>query len=311
MATHSDTTGRRPRYRGRFAPSPTGPLHMGSLAAAIASYLDAHAHAGEWLVRIEDIDPPREVPGAADAIVTALAAHGFRWHGDIIYQSRNVERFAAVVDALLADGRAYACICSREQIRQVAASGSTGKIYPGTCRSRAIAPGGAAACSIRLNTSAANVTFDDRFCGRVDCDIEREIGDFIIRRKDGLIAYSLAVVVDDYDQHITDIVRGADLLDFTAAQICLQRVLGLATPRYAHIPVVCAPSGDKLSKQTGATAVDNAHAAANLVAGLAHLRQSPPAELATATPADVWAWASENWRPENLRSTPDRPTASG
>jgi len=284
---------------------------MGSLAAAIASYLDAQANAGEWLVRIEDIDPPREMPGAADAIVAALAAHGFRWHGDIIYQSHNVDRFAAIADTLLADGRAYACTCSREQIRQVAASGPTGKIYPGTCRARAIAPDGDTPCSIRLDTSAANVSFDDRFCGHIDCNIEREIGDFIVRRKDGLIAYSLAVVVDDHDQHVTDIVRGADLLDFTPAQICLQRILGLATPRYAHIPVVRAPSGDKLSKQTGATAVDNARAPANLVAGLAHLRQSPPAELASATTADVWAWAVENWRPENLLSRPDRTTIQG
>lgn len=284
------------RYRGRFAPSPTGPLHRGSLVAAIASYLQAHAHHGEWLLRIEDIDPPRAVSGAADAIIGALQAHGFRWHGDILYQRHNTQRFSAVVARLLDSGLAYACTCSRAELRRTARSGATGVIYPGTCRQRALSPDGDPPTAIRISTAGATVAFEDRLQGRIECEIEREIGDFIIRRKDGLIAYSLAVALDDHDQGMTEIVRGADLLDFTSAQIYLQQVLGLARPTYCHVPVVATADGTKLSKQTGATALDNSRAAGNLVEGLTFLGQCPPAQLATATVDEVWSWARDNWR---------------
>ncbi|MBT8440804.1 MAG: tRNA glutamyl-Q(34) synthetase GluQRS [Gammaproteobacteria bacterium] len=282
-------------YRGRFAPSPTGPLHLGSLVAAIASYLQAKVNNGEWLLRIEDIDPPREVPGASDAIIASLDAHGFEWDGATLFQSRNSQRFAECVDRLLAEDRAYACTCSREEIRLVARRGPTGAIYPGTCRERRVAPDGTDPCAIRFRTRGAIISLDDRVQGHSRCEVERDTGDFIIRRKDGLIAYNLAVVVDDSDQRISEVVRGIDLLDLTPAQISLQEALGFARPAYCHVPLVTTSGGDKLSKQTGALALDDGAAAINLCDGLAHLRQDPPRDLRNAAVTDVWAWALDNW----------------
>jgi len=295
------------RYRGRFAPSPTGPLHFGSLVAAIASYLQASRNDGEWLLRIEDIDPPRAAPGAADDIVAALDVHGFRWDGDVIYQSRNTDRFRAVIAKLLEDELAYACVCSRAEIRSVARTGPAGRIYPGTCRSRIRTSDDAQPTAIRLLTAGARISFDDLVQGYIECDVEREIGDFVIRRKDGLIGYSLAVVVDDHDEHISEIVRGADLLGFTPAQIHLQRVLGLSRPTYCHVPVVTNRDGDKLSKQTGAVAIDCARAPDNLVRGLKFLGQCPPDELAQSAVDEVWAWAREHWSLEKLAQAKNPP----
>jgi len=296
------------RYRGRFAPSPSGPLHFGSLVAAIASYLQALTHNGEWLLRVEDIDPPRERPGAAGQIVAALDLHGFRWTGQVLYQSASIERFTAIVETLLANGHAYACTCTREQVRKAAArSGPTGPVYPGTCRSRATIPGHGDRTAIRVATAGAKVAFDDRVQGPRECEVETEIGDFIVRRKDGLIAYSLAVVVDDHDQGITEIVRGTDLLAFTPAQIHLQRILGFDEPAYCHVPVIVNDAGQKLSKQTGAAALDNRHAASNLVRGLQMLGQQPPVALATASVGHVWNWARENWRLNRVRRADDLP----
>ena len=308
VASDPESTQEAPaRYRGRFAPSPTGPLHFGSLVAAIASYLQALVNDGEWLLRIENIDPPREVEGATAAIVRSLQAHGFEWHGDILYQHEHDHRFNDVVSMLLERGQAYPCNCTREQVRTSARSGKAGPIYPGTCAARTAPLDAATPVAIRVRTSGANLTFTDLLQGHNDCEVEKEIGDFIVRRKDGLIGYNLAVVVDDHDQRITEIVRGADLLDFTPAQIHLQRVLGFETPGYMHVPVVLNRDGKKLSKQTGALALSDSRAARNLVEGLDLLAQQPSANLASASLDDIWDWARHHWRPENLRGMREIP----
>jgi len=288
------------RYRGRFAPSPTGPLHLGSLVAAMASYLQASVNDGEWLLRIENIDPPREVPGATQSIIQSLQAHGFAWHGDILYQQDNDPVFRDAVQALLDRQLAYACICTREQVRATARVGKSGPIYPGTCANKQLDATGAAPTAIRVSTADANAAFEDGLQGHVESDLATQIGDFIVRRKDGLIGYNLAVVVDDHHQQMTEIVRGADLLDFTPAQIHVQRLLGLDTPRYVHIPVLINPDGSKLSKQTGAPPLDDLRAAENLFEGLRLLRQQPPTRLANAPVDEIWAWARKHWRMENL-----------
>jgi glutamyl-Q tRNA(Asp) synthetase len=241
-------------YRGRFAPSPTGPLHAGSLAAALASWLDARAQGGIWLVRIEDLDPPREVPGAAAAIVRTLARFGLEPDEPVVLQSRRGALYDAAFARLRAAGLVYPCTCSRKDADDAArAAGLKPGVYPGTCRER---PAGARShAAWRVRVPDATIAFVDRACGRYAQDLAREVGDFVVRRADGPWAYQLAVVVDDAEQGITDVVRGADLLDNTPRQIFLQRALGLATPRYLHIPVVTNERGEKLSKQTGARAL--------------------------------------------------------
>lgn len=235
------------------------------------------------------------MPGAADQIIETLRAHGFQWTGEIIYQSRHLDRFEAVVNSLLDQNLAFTCTCSRRQVRATAQTGSLGPVYPGTCRERRLAEP-AQPHAIRLRTSGRAITFDDRLRGRVECVVERDIGDFIIRRADGLIAYTLAVVVDDHDQGISEIIRGDDLLDFTPAQIYLQQALDFDTPAYGHVPVAVNPTGEKLSKQTGATPVDNATPAKNLYRCLEFLGQAPPAKLSAAPVAEIWSWARSNWQ---------------
>ncbi|MCX8113770.1 MAG: tRNA glutamyl-Q(34) synthetase GluQRS [Burkholderiaceae bacterium] len=245
-----------PAYRGRFAPSPTGPLHAGSLVAALASWLDARAHGGAWLVRIEDLDPPREVPGSAEAIVRTLARFGFEPDEPVVRQSRRGALYEAAFARLRAAGLVYPCTCSRKDIEDAArAAGANSGIYPGTCRGR---PSGAVArAAWRVRVPGETVAFDDRAAGRCSQNLAREVGDFVVLRADGPWAYQLAVVVDDAEQRITDVVRGADLLDNTPRQIFLQRALGFATPRYLHVPVVTNERGEKLSKQTGARALSD------------------------------------------------------
>ncbi len=233
-------------YRGRFAPTPSGPLHFGSLVAALASYLDARAHAGEWLLRIEDIDPPRVVAGAASAIQRTLAAHGFEWEGEVIHQSRRGEVYQSALARLIAADRVYACDCTRKQISGAARLGVDGPVYPGTCRARGASVVGA----LRLRLPATRVVFHDALLGRIACDVERECGDFVLKRADGVYSYQLAVVVDDAEQGVSHVVRGADLLTSTPRQIVLQQALGYPTPRYCHLPVVLDAQGFKLSKQT-------------------------------------------------------------
>lgn len=283
------------RYRGRFAPSPTGPLHFGSLVAAVGSWLDARAHGGEWLLRMEDIDTPRNVPGAADDILRTLEAFGFAWDGAVCFQSERIDAYRAALEQLKGAGLAYGCACSRKEIADSATRPAIdgGLAYPGTCRNGL--PAGRDARAWRLRVPADEIAFDDRVQGRVAQQLERDVGDFVLLRADGLFAYQLAVTVDDGWQGITDIVRGADLLASTPRQIWLQHCLGLPTPRYAHLPVVANEAGEKLSKQTLAKALDSGRAAAELVAALAFLGQPVPAELGRSTVADVWRWAFEHW----------------
>ena len=237
-------------YVGRFAPSPTGPLHFGSLVAGVASYLQARARNGQWLLRIEDIDPPREQPGATGLIIEAMERYGFEWDGDIIYQSVSAEEHDAALSTLLEREQAYPCGCSRRDLAE-APRGALGIIYPGTCRAGCDAE----ETAIRLITTNETIQFNDALQGPQSQALERESGDFVIRRRDGLVAYHLAVVVDDALEGVTDVVRGIDLMDSTPRQIWLQRLLGYRTPTYAHIPVITHENGDKLSKLTGAPGI--------------------------------------------------------
>jgi glutamyl-Q tRNA(Asp) synthetase len=289
-------------YRGRFAPSPTGPLHFGSLVAAVASYLFARQAGGEWLVRIEDLDPPREVPGAADEIIAALAAFGFEWNESILRQSTRTDAYQDALDTLLRRGLAFPCSCSRTELQ--AAQDPNRPLndelhYPGWCRDGVRAP--ERPLAIRFRVDPATTTFDDLIQGAQSCDVSADVGDFVIRRRDGLFAYQLAAVVDDAAQAITHVVRGTDLLGSTARQIRLQQVLGFATPEYAHMPVVTDANGVKLSKSTGAARIDPRRPSHELWRALRFLQQSPPAELRLSPTATLWKWAVENWRAQPLK----------
>ena len=283
-------------YIGRFAPSPSGPLHFGSLLAAVASYAQAKASNGQWLVRIEDIDPPREQPGADKAILSTLEAYGFEWDGPVSYQSQFAARHEALLQSLLKAGKAYPCSCSRRDLADTR-RGPLGAIYPGICRN-GCRPGDVA---IRLRTDDEPVEFADKLQGPQSQQLEPESGDFIIKRRDGLIAYHLAVVADDFDQGVTEVVRGIDLLDSTPRHIHLQRVLGFTTPDYLHIPVVQNAEGQKLSKLTGAKAIASNKTEATLVGALNALRQQPPSDLPREGIGEIWAWAIANWRTDVLR----------
>ncbi len=268
--------------RGRFAPSPTGPLHFGSLAAAVGSYLDARAHGGEWLVRIEDVDIPRTRPGAADAILRSLEAHGFEWSGPVLRQTTRFDAYVSALESLRRAGRAFPCACTRREIGEAR--------YPGTCRAGLSA--GKEPRAWRFRTGTEPVRFTDRLLGPFEEILEETHGDFVLLRADGYWAYQLAVVADDEFQGITDVVRGADLLDSTARQVALQQALGYRRPRYLHLPLVLSPSGEKLSKQTLAPPLDDGRAAESLSAALRFLGHPPPAGLGV---ADLWQWALPNW----------------
>ncbi|MDN3920170.1 tRNA glutamyl-Q(34) synthetase GluQRS [Roseateles violae] len=241
-------------YIGRFAPSPTGPLHAGSLVAALASWLDARAHGGRWLLRIEDVDLPRCAPGNDEIILGQLARCGLLPDEPPVWQSRRGDLYAQALQRLVDAGLAYGCACSRKDIAALAPPTRHGElVYPGTCRA---GTGGRPARAWRLRTAGAGcIEWQDRRLGRQRQDLEREVGDFVLKRADGLWAYQLAVVVDDAEQGISDIVRGEDLADNTPRQVFLQRLLGLPTPRYLHTPLVLGANGEKLSKQNGAAAL--------------------------------------------------------
>lgn len=270
-------------YVGRFAPSPTGPLHFGSLVAALASWLDARAARGRWLVRIEDLDAPRQQPGASDVILRTLDRLGLAWDGPVVHQSLRGPLYAAALEKLRP--HTYWCGCTRREIADsslgLAADGA--QIYPGTCRKGL--PQGKAVRALRLRTGTQVIAFDDRAQGPQSQVLETEAGDFVLYRADGQFAYQLAVVVDDAEQGVTDVVRGADLLDSTARQIYLQRLLGLPTPRYLHVPVVLSSSGEKLSKQTGARPVDPARREQVIREALQFLGQPATVDLAQAIAA--------------------------
>ena len=282
-------------YRGRFAPSPTGPLHFGSLVAAVGSYLDARAQGGEWLVRIEDVDAPRTVPGAADAILRVLEGFGFEWDGEVWWQSRRLDVYRDALSSLQADGRAYPCACSRSEIAALTTQRSVdgGLRYPGTCRAGLGA--GRPVRAWRLQVPDREFMFVDRVQGESRQNLARDVGDFVLLRADGQYAYQLAVVVDDAAQGVDAIVRGADLIDSTARQVWLQQCLGLPTPSYAHLPVAIDAAGEKLSKQTCAPAVDAAQGSRLLCNVCAFLGHLPPAELYGAPLREFWGWAISAW----------------
>ncbi len=283
------------RYRGRFAPSPTGPLHFGSLVAAVGSYLDARANQGEWLVRIEDIDLPRTVPGAADDILRTLEAFGFEWDGEVVFQSRRIDLYHAALVRLQLAGKVYPCSCSRSEI--AAASSQTsidgGLLYPGTCR--AGLSEGKAARAWRMRVPDRDFRFVDRIQGAFRQNLEQDVGDFVLLRADGQYAYQLAVVFDDAEQGINAVVRGVDLLDSTVRQMWLQTCLGFATPTYAHLPVVVNAAGEKLSKQTQAAAVDPAGGVALLSQALKFLGQEAAPAPASLSLQEFWRSAVTAW----------------
>ncbi len=292
-------------YRGRFAPSPTGPLHFGSLVAAVGSFLEARSRGGEWLVRMEDLDLPRTVPGAADDILRTLDAFGLHWDGEVVVQSARNEAYRATLAELERLGAVYPCACTRKEIADSAISGIDGPVYPGICRSGLL--GGRSARAMRVRTDSRPVGFDDVLQGHVSQILETEVGDFVIRRADGLFAYQLAVVADDAEQAITHVVRGADLLDSTPRQIYLQQLLSLPTPVYLHLPVAVNERGEKLSKQTLAPAVGRINPVAQLCEVLAFLNQAPPEELKGADLDDFWKWAIAHWRADRLPAVRARP----
>lgn len=271
------------------------------MLAAVGSWLDARAASGQWLLRIEDLDPPREPPGAADAIISALEAFGLYWDGPVLFQSRRIEAYEAALEQLRAAGSAYPCACSRKDIEaenlRRGRPGARG--YPGTCRERPPPPGHETRI-MRVRANSGWLGLEDRLQGVFGQDLQADVGDFVIRRREGYIAYQLAVVVDDADQGITDVVRGIDLLDSTPRQLWLQALLSLPTPRYMHLPVVVRADGEKLSKQTGAAGVEPREAADMAWRILHELRQAPPAELRGAPPGELWSWAVPHWNPQQL-----------
>ncbi len=283
-------------YVGRFAPSPTGPLHFGSLLAAVASYLEARRNNGRWLVRMEDIDPPREQPGAGDMIVAALERYGFEWDGPVLYQSRSDLQHRQMLQKLLDDGLAYECGCSRRDLAD-APRGPLGTIYPGNCRDGTMGN----ETAVRIRTRDEPIIFEDGLQGPQSQRLESESGDFVILRRDGLIAYHLAVAVDDGLQGVTEIVRGIDLMDSTPRQIWVQRCLGLRTPGYQHIPIAVNTDGSKLSKLTGAQGIPMQAVETELLAALDALGQCPPADIGGASLAEIWTWAFAHWRIDVLR----------
>lgn len=275
---------------GRFAPSPTGPLHFGSLIAALGSYLEAQAHGGRWLVRIEDVDRPRCRQEHADDILRTLQAFGFAWDGEVMYQSRRSARYREVLEVLKRQGAVYPCGCTRAELATAPTGIDGAPLYPGACRNGL--PPGKQARAWRLRVAGA-LDFVDLVQGPQHQDLVREVGDFVLLRADGLFAYQLAVVVDDADQGVDHVVRGADLIHSTGRQIFLQRLLGFPTPRYAHLPVAVDATGAKLSKQTKAAPVDARDPVPTLVAAARFLGMNPPpCRLAS---AEFWAWARENW----------------
>lgn len=286
-------------YTGRFAPSPTGPLHFGSLSAALASYLHARARGGRWLVRMEDIDPPREIPGAAGVILRQLEQHGLGWDGEVLYQSARLEVYEAVVGQLLAAGLAYGCECSRQRIQ------SLGGVYDGHCCHRRIGrPGNALRLAVPAGTA---IGFDDLFQGPQLQDLNREQGDFVIHRRDGLPAYQLAVSVDDAWQGITHVIRGSDLLDSTGRQIFLLNTLGQSVPAYGHIPVALNAVGQKLSKQNLAPSLDLHPPADNVCSALVWLGVARREELSGLNLEEMLQWGASHWAHSQVLSSMGAP----
>lgn len=283
-------------YRGRFAPSPTGPLHFGSLVTALASYLEARVHQGQWLVRVEDLDPLRESPEATERILHSLNCHGLIPDGPVRYQSRRHDAYQAVIERLLSDGLAYRCACSRKQLQH-----HHGR-HPEHCREGRSVPGNRP-FAIRFSLTDETCCWQDQLLGPQTQRVIAEVDDPVILRKEGFFAYQLAVVVDDIDQGITDVVRGSDLLDLTAQQQQIYRALGATPPNWLHIPVILNEEGQKLSKQNHAPALDDRQPAGNLTSALAALGQHPPANLNQQPVENILAWAIRHWQREAIPLT--------
>jgi glutamyl-Q tRNA(Asp) synthetase len=286
---------------GRFAPSPTGPLHLGSLVTALGSYLLAKQGGGQWLLRIEDLDTPRVIPGVADDMLRTLETLGFQWDGEVLWQSRRSQVYAAALDRLLQSGVAYPCGCSRAEIARIATAphpGEEGPVYPGLCRNGL--PSGKSARSIRVRVADEPICFQDGLMGPVCQDLSTSGGDFVVKRADGLFAYHLAVVVDDAESGVNQIVRGADLLSSTPRQIHLQQLLGFPEPAYFHFPLVTDPDGTKLSKRDNAVSLAsscNLEREGHLLLfdSLRFLGQNPPVSLLHASCSEILFWAVEHF----------------
>ena len=282
-------------YKGRFAPSPTGPVHFGTLIAAVGSYLQAKKNNGEWLIRMEDVDVTRKVDGSDTDILNTLESFGFEWDGAVIYQSKQTEYYEAALEKLLSQSLIFPCSCTRKQLAEL-----NSDIYPGTCRLRRLPEENEHA--LRLLAEDISIEFYDTVMGKQSQNIKQQCGDFVIKRRDGLFAYQLAVVVDDALQEITEIVRGADLLDSTPRQIYLQQLLNYPIPDYCHLPLAVDNSGNKISKSEGATKIDLQHKEQQLVSVLGFLGQNPPEDLAQSSINDIWFWAVEHWDVTNVSS---------
>lgn len=282
------------RYIGRFAPSPSGPLHFGSLIAALGSYLQARSQQGAWLVRMEDLDPPREMPGAADDILRTLEAYALQWDGSIMYQSRRHDAYQAQINAWLHEREAYYCQCTRKQIKMA------GGYYPGTCRELHQQ---AANSAVRLKVTTPVTHFYDKLHGRIEIPEALAQEDFIIHRRDGLFAYNLAVVLDDIEQGVTEIVRGADLIEPTGRQINLYRLLQHPEVSYLHLPLAVTENGNKLSKQNHAPAIDKANPKPALLQAMTFLGMNPPADLMACSLDDILKWGALHWRVDRLPKT--------
>ncbi|YCO04204.1 tRNA glutamyl-Q(34) synthetase GluQRS [Vibrio sp. VNB-15] len=277
------------RYVGRFAPSPSGPLHFGSLVAALGSYFQAKANHGDWLVRIEDLDPPREMPGASESILKALHAYHLHWDGEVVYQSERHHLYQAQIDTWLKNGDAYYCQCTRKQIKQ------HGGYYPGTCRDKDLKEG-----AIRLKMTKPIAHFFDQKQGTMTIPEALVNEDFIIKRRDGLFAYNLAVVLDDIDQGVTEVVRGADLIEPTGRQISLYQILGQPEVSYLHLPLAMDTNGNKLSKQNHATAIDIDNPKPALLHAMAFLGFDIPKNVKDANLDEILHWGCKNWHLEQL-----------
>lgn len=289
-------------YIGRFAPSPTGPLHFGSLVSALASYLDARSRGGQWLVRMEDLDPPREQAGAADAILASLEAHGLAWDGTVVYQSQRQQAYQEALAELEQAELIYPCDCTRRDLQAM------GGVYNGHCRHRKVDASKAHALRLKLYDLPVGAPklpettrFDDLIQGPQSQNLRLEAGDQIVKRKDGLFAYQLAVVVDDIAQGVSHIIRGSDLLEVSARQQFLFLLLGAEPPTYGHVPVAVNAAGQKLSKQNLAPPLNPAEAGANLWRALAFLNQKPPAELTDASPEELLDWGLKHWQIDTFR----------
>lgn len=293
-------------YIGRFAPSPTGPLHFGSLVSALASYLDAKANRGQWLVRMEDLDPPREQPGAAAEILQSLDDHNLGWDGEVLYQSTRLNAYRDQLEALIDNGLAYPCQCSRQRLQ------SLGGIYDGHCRTHP--PDDKAALAWRLKlydlpvdfpstgfALSETITFTDAIQGEQMQNLRTQAGDQILKRRDGFYAYPLAVVVDDIAQGITHIIRGSDLLEVTGRQIFFFHLLGKTAPQFGHVPLAMQANGQKLSKQNQAAPLLSQYAGRNLWQALRFLGQNPPPDLAVCSPAEVVQWGLSHWRLDKVQ----------